>query len=817
MADLIGDYTHGKILPVRLVEEMRRSYIDYAMSVIVSRALPDVKDGLKPVQRRILYSMYETGNTPDRVYKKSARIVGDVMGKYHPHGNQAIYDAMVRMAQDFSLRYPLVDGHGNFGSVDGDPPAAERYTEVRLAQIATAMVADLDKDTVNFLPNFDETEREPTLLSSRIPNLLANGSSGIAVGMATNIPPHNLGELIDGVNAMIDAPDISSEELMVHIKGPDFPTGGLIMGREGIRNAYLTGRGSITMRAQARIETTPTRTRILVTELPYEVNKARLIEKIAELVRDRRVEGISDLRDETDRQGLRVVVELKRDANPNVVLNQLFKFTPLQQNFGVIMLALVSGQPQLLTLREALFHYLEFQKEVITRRTRHDLAKAEARAHILEGLRIALTHLDLVIRLIRGSTDADAARQALMTHPELQLSEKQAQAILDLRLHRLTQLESDKIAAEHRELLETVEYFRAVLSSERMVYQIIRKELADLKERFADDRRTRITAADSDFEIEDLIAEEDMVITLTHHGYVKRLPASTYRPQRRGGRGITGMGTKEEDFLERLFVASTHHYLLFFTDRGRVYRVKVYEIPEASRTAKGTAAVNLIQIEPGEKITAVIPLKDFSSGSYLVMVTRNGTIKKTDVSEYETRLKGGLVAIGLDPDDELIDVKLTQGNSDILIISRLGQAIRFPESEVRSMGRPARGVIGMTLEPHDRVVAADVVQEGWELLVVSEKGFGKRTPLEEYRITHRGGRGVHTLRITEKNGPIAGAMVVREGSEIMLISSEGVLIRMPVEHISIVGRDTQGVTLQRVAEGDAVVSVAPVAATRDEE
>ena len=818
MSEMISDYTHGKILPIRLVEEMKHSYIDYSMSVIVGRALPDVKDGLKPVQRRILYAMAEAANWPDRPHKKSARIVGDVMGKYHPHGDMAIYDAMVRMAQDFSLRYPLVDGHGNFGSVDGDPPAASRYTEVRLARIALPIVADLDKETVDFRPNFDETEKEPVHLTSRFPNLLANGSSGIAVGMATNIPPHNLGELIDGVVAMIDNPEITTEELMVHVKGPDFPTGGLIMGREGIRDAFMTGRGSVTMRAQARIETTNAgKARILVTELPYEVNKAKLIEKIAELVRDKRIEGITDLRDETDRQGMRLVIELRRDANPNVVLNQLFKFTALQQNFGIIMLALVDGKPLTLSLRDALFHYLQFQKEVIVRRTAYDLRKAEERAHILEGLRIALSHLDLVIRLIRGSADVDAAREALMTHPDLTLSEKQAQAILDMRLQRLTALEREKIETEYEELMQLIEYYRAVLSNERMVYQIIRKEILDIKDKYADERRTRIMAAESEFEMEDLIAEEDMVITLTHQGYIKRLPASTYRPQRRGGRGITGMGTKEEDFVERLFVASTHHYLLFFTDRGKMYRVKVYEIPEASRTAKGTAAVNLIQIEPGEKVSAVLPVKDFSPGAFLFMVTRNGTVKKTDISEYDTRLKGGIIAIGLDEADELIDVKLTKGDEDMLLISRLGQAIRFTEEEVRSMGRPAQGVRGMTLEPHDRVVAADIVQEGYELLVVSEKGYGKRTPLEEYRVTHRGGKGIRTLHITDKNGPVAGAMVTQQGAELMLITAEGILIRMTVEDISIVGRDTQGVRLQRIGENDSVSAVAPVAASREDE
>jgi len=808
------EYTHGKILPVEIEEEMKRSYIDYAMSVIVSRALPDVRDGLKPVHRRILYAMYEAGNTPDKPYRKSARVVGDVLGRYHPHGDAPVYEALVRMAQDFAIRYPLVDGHGNFGSIDGDPPAAMRYTEVRMARLAMELMADIEKNTVNFQPNFDETLEEPSVLPSRFPNLLVNGSAGIAVGMATNIPPHNLREVIDAVVMMIENPDVTTKELMLAIKGPDFPTGGLILGREGIKEAYETGRGIITIRAQAKIEVMANgRSRIVVTEIPYQVNKARLIERIAELVREKKIEGISDLRDESDRDGLRIVIELKREANANVILNQLYKNTQLQENFGIIMLALVDNRPRVMNLRDMVYYYLAHQKEVVTRRTKHDLEKAEARAHILEGLRIALDNIDRIIEIIRGSRTVEIARAGLMQ--EFGLSEIQAQAILDMRLQRLTGLEREKIEEEYQELLKTIEYLRAILANERMLLGVIKKEILDIKEKFGDDRRTKIVASADTLEAEDLIADEDVVITLTHLGYIKRLPLSTYRSQRRGGRGVTGMNTREEDFVEHLFITTTHHFLLFFSSRGKAYRIKVYEIPEASRQAKGTALVNLVQLEAGEKITAVIPVRELGDGE-LVFATRAGLVKKTELREFENIRKGGLIALGLQPGDELISVKLLEADSELILVTRSGRSIRFSSEEVRLMGRSARGVHGIDLAEGDELVGMEVVQPEADLLVVTTRGYGKRTPLAEYRPQSRGGKGIKTIRLTKRNGQVAGIKVVQEGDEVMVISAEGVLIRLDVKDISVQGRDAQGVTLMKLDERDSVVAVARVV-NREEE
>lgn len=810
----MAEYTHGKILPVEIEEEMKRSYIDYAMSVIVSRALPDVRDGLKPVHRRILYAMYEGGNTPEKPYRKSARVVGDVLGRYHPHGDVPVYDALVRMAQDFAIRYPLVDGHGNFGSLDGDPPAAMRYTEVRMTRLTMELMADIEKKTVDFQPNFDETMEEPTVLPSRFPNLLVNGSAGIAVGMATNIPPHNLREVIDAVVMMIEKPDVTTKELMLAVKGPDFPTGGLILGREGIKEAYETGRGIVIMRAQARIEVMNNgRSRILVTEIPYQVNKARLIERIAELVRDRKLEGISDLRDESDRDGLRMVIELKREANANVILNQLYKFTQLQESFGIIMLALVDNHPRVLNLRDVIYYYLQHQKEVVTRRTRFDLEKAEARAHILEGLRIALDNIDRIIEIIRGSRTVDVAREGLMQ--EFGLSEIQAQAILDMRLQRLTGLEREKIEEEYQDLLKTIEYLRAVLANERMLLGVIKKEILDIKAKFGDERRTRIVASAETFEAEDLIADEDAVITLTHVGYIKRLPLSTYRSQRRGGRGVTGMNTREEDFVEHLFITTTHHFLLFFSNRGKAYRIKVYEIPEAGRQAKGTALVNLIQLGAGEKITAVIPVRDFAAGE-LVFATRSGMVKKTDLQEFENIRKGGLIALDLADGDELISARLIEPKEELILVTRQGQSVRFASREIRLMGRIARGVIGIRLDPGDELVGMETVQPAADLLVVTTNGYGKRTPLSEYRSQSRAGKGIKAIRLTKRNGQVAGIKVVREGNEVMVISAEGVLIRLDVKDISMQGRDAQGVTLMKLDEKDSVVAVARVV-NREEE
>ncbi|NLW47448.1 MAG: DNA gyrase subunit A [Firmicutes bacterium] len=806
MAELNG----GKVVPIVLEEEMKKSFLDYAMSVILDRALPDVRDGLKPVHRRILYGMYESGTTPDKPYRKSARIVGDVMGRYHPHGDAAIYDTMVRMAQDFSFRHMLVDGHGNFGSVDGDSPAAMRYTEVRMSKLAMEMLRDIDKKTVDFKPNFDESMEEPVVLPSRFPNLLVNGSSGIAVGMATNIPPHNLGEVIDGAVQLIDYPETEDKDLLKLVKGPDFPTGGIILGREGIKNAFLKGKGSIKVRAKAKIEEmSGGKHRILVNEIPYQVNKARLVEQIARLVREKVIDGITDLRDESDRNGMRIVIELRRDANPNIVLNQLYKHTMMQQSFGANMMVLVNNAPKIATLREILSHYLEHQKQVMTRRTQFDLAKAEDRAHILEGLRIALDHIDQVIALIRASRTAEIAREGLMT--KFGLSEKQAQAILDMRLQRLTGLERDKIESEYAELQRLIAYYRDLLADVHKIMQVIKEELTEIKNKYANPRRTEITLGeDEDFEVEDLIADEDIVVTITHFGYIKRLPVTTYRSQRRGGRGITGLSTKEEDFVEHLFITSTHQTILFFTNQGRVYRLKGYEIPEAGRQARGVAIINLVQVGPGERINAVIPIKDFDSESFLLMGTKNGVVKKTALAEFQTNRKGGLIGINLDENDELIDVKLTDGNQEVIIVTEQGQSIRFPETDVRTLGRASRGVKGITLAVEDTVVGMDIPKEGADLLVITSAGIGKRTPLSEYRVQSRGGKGILTMKLTKKHGLIVGIKVVLENDELMVITAEGVIIRTKVQDISETGRNTQGVKIMKPDKKDRIVALARV-------
>lgn len=799
------DFENQKVIPVELVREMKKSYIDYAMSVIVGRALPDVRDGLKPVHRRILYTMYEAGYTPDKPYKKCAATVGDVLGKYHPHGDAAVYDSLVRMAQDFSLRYPLIDGHGNFGSVDGDSAAAYRYTEARMSKLAVEMLTDIEKETVDMMPNYDEQWKEPVVLPSRFPNLLVNGSSGIAVGMATNIPPHNLTEVINGIIATIDDPDITIEELMGYIKGPDFPTAGLILGRGGIRSAYTTGRGKVIMRARAEIEAmSETKNRIIVTELPYQVNKARLIEKIADLVHEKRIEGISDLRDESDREGMRIVIELKRDANAPIVLNHLYKHTQMQESFGVNLLALVANEPKTLNLREVLDNYISFQKEVIIRRTRFDKKKAEDRAHILEGLRIALDNIDEVIETIRKSYNT--AKADLMER--FGLTDIQAQAILDMRLARLSGIEREKIDDEYNELMEKIKYYNEVLASEEMVLGIIRDELSELKEKYGDERRTEITANYDDIDIEDLIEEEENVITMTHFGYIKRLSCDTYKEQKRGGKGIIGLQTREEDFVETLFTCSTHAHLLFFTDMGRMYRMKAYQIPEAGRTAKGTAIVNLLQLEQGEKITAVIPVREFEDGKNLVMMTGKGTIKKTPLMDYDTSRKGGIRAIELVEGDELIAVKLTDGQCDLIIGTHNGMAIRFNESDVRPTGRVTHGVRGIRLRKGDYVVGMCVCREGGDLLVVSENGFGKRTDISEYKVQSRGGIGVKTYNATEKTGFVAGIKIVTDKDDIMLITSEGTIIRMAASGISRLGRSTKGVTMMRFDEGVKIVGIA---------
>ncbi|MBX6351998.1 MAG: DNA gyrase subunit A [Thermoflavifilum sp.] len=810
----------SKVLPIDLSQELKNSFIDYAMSVIVSRAIPDVRDGLKPVHRRILYAMFESGMTPDKPYKKSARIVGDVLGKYHPHGDAAVYDALVRMAQDFSTRYPLVDGHGNFGSVDGDPAAAMRYTESRMSHIAMELLRDINKETVDFTPNYDASEQEPVVLPARFPNLLVNGSSGIAVGMATNIPPHNLREAINAVIMLIDHPDATVQDLMKVIKGPDFPTGGIILGREGIIKAYETGRGSITIRAKTQIEEmSGGKSRIVVTEIPYQQNKARLIEKIAELVRDKKVDGITDLRDESDRDGMRIVIELRRDVRPQVVLNNLFKHTGLQTSFGIIMLALVNGEPKVLGLRQVLELYLDHQREVVRRRTQYDLDKAEARAHILEGLLIALDHLDEVITLIRNSQTPDIAREGLMTR--FSLSQEQAQAILDMRLQRLTGLEREKLQAEYAELQKLIGELRAILADEKLLLDVIRKELVEIRDKYGDERRTSIVAAEGDISEEDLIPVQDVAITVTHAGYVKRVPLSVYHSQRRGGRGLTMIGTREEDFVEHLYIASSHSHMLFFTNRGRVYTLKAYEIPEYSRQAKGLPIINLLQIEPGEKISAVIPVKSMEPEEIeklsLFFATRGGIVKKTPLGEYANVRKTGLIAIHLREDDEVIGVRLTDGEQEIIMATKLGMSIRFPESDVRPMGRNATGVKGIELQDGDEVIGMDVVEEGADVLVVTSRGFGKKTPITDYRVQSRGGKGIKTMNCTPKNGHVVGLLLTRPDDDLMIITNAGVAIRIHVADISTQGRNTQGVKLITVPEGEEVATVARVVRNGDDD
>lgn len=814
---MAGDFAQ-KFELKELKHEMETSYLTYAMSVIVGRALPDVRDGLKPVQRRILYAMYEAGNTGDKPHRKSAKTVGDVLAKYHPHGDPAVYATMVRFGQDWIMRYPLVDGQGNFGSVDGDPPAAMRYTEARLSKLAGEMLTDIEKDTVDFEDNFDNSEKEPTVLPSRFPNLLVNGSTGIAVGMATNMAPHNLGEVVDGIFMMIDNPEVTIDELSTVIKGPDFPTGGMILGREGIRKAYQTGKGSVTMRAKTQIETLANgKNRIVVTELPYNVNKALLIERIAELHRDKKIEGITDLRDESDRTGMRIAIELRRDVNAHVVLNQLFKFTALQQNFSINNLALVDSRPQTLNLKQLVHYYLKHQVEVIVRRSKFDLEKALARAHIVEGLLKALDIIDEVISTIRSSPTTDEARTRLMSN--FGFSEVQAQHILDMQLRRLTALEREKLQDEYNELQDRIAYLRAVIDSPKMQFDIIKQELGEIRRRFDNPRRTKLTSDDGDIDVEDLIAEEDVVVTISHSGYIKRVPVSTYRSQKRGGRGIQGAGTKEEDFIEHLFITTTHHFMMFFTDQGRVFRIKCHEIPEASRQARGTAIINLLPLNPGEKVNTVIPVKEtMGSDSYLFFATREGIVKKTSLDDFQNVRSTGIIAIKLDESDALIGVRLTDGNAEIMLVSSAGYAIRFHEEDVRPMGRDTRGVKGISLTGEkDIVVGMDVVLPDADLLVVTETGVGKRTPLAEYPAYGRGARGVTTIKLVEeKHGGLVAVKVVIEGNDLILVSEQGVLIRIPVKEIRQTSRSTQGVQLMNLDTNDKVSAVAQVI-TKDEE
>jgi DNA gyrase subunit A len=795
-------------IPVNIEEEMKVSYLDYAMSVIIGRALPEVRDGLKPVQRRILYAMFREGLLPGRKYSKSAGVVGEVLKKYHPHGDTAVYDAMVRLAQDFNMRYMLVDGQGNFGSIDGDRAAAYRYTEARLAKIAEELLADIDKETVDFIPNFDETTEEPKVLPSKIPNLIVNGAAGIAVGMATNIPPHNLGEVIDSLVMLLEDPAVTVERLMTAIKGPDFPTGGIIHGTGGIKDAYATGRGLIKIRAKARIEREHRGgENIIISEMPYQVNKARLIEKIAELVREKHIEGISDIRDESDRDGIRVVIELKRGEMAEVILNNLYKHTQMETTFGIIMLALVNGQPHVLGLKKVLNHFLQHRRDVILRRTRFELRKAEERAHILEGLKIALDHLDEIIALIRASKSPEEARQGLIAG--YALTEVQAQAILDMKLQRLTGLEREKIVSEYKETLKEIERLKAILGSEALVAKIIKDELVEIRTKYADERRTEITEETREITIEDLITEEEMVITLSHTGYIKRNPLSAYRSQRRGGKGLIGMETKEEDFVEQLFIGSTHDYMLFFSNLGRLYWLKTYQIPEAGRAAKGKALINLLQLAEGEHISTALPVRDFKEG-YLIMITKKGTVKKTALSAYSNPRGKGIIAVSLDEGDELIGVRKTNGKNDIIIGSRNGLAIKFNEEDVRDMGRSARGVRGIRLVEGDEVVAAEVAEEKTCILTVAENGFGKRTRIEDYPLQGRGGKGVISIKLTEKGGKVVGLLQVRDEDEVVMITSAGKLIRTTAENISIHGRNTQGVKLMDTAEEDKIVSIAKV-------
>ena len=802
----------GKIIERDIEAEMKTAYIDYAMSVIVSRALPDVRDGLKPVHRRILYTMYEDGLTSDKPYRKSATTVGDVLGRYHPHGDASVYDAMVRMAQTFSLRYPLVDGHGNFGSIDGDGAAAYRYTEARMSKIAETMLTDIEKNTVKFIPNFDDRLQEPAVLPAKIPALLVNGSSGIAVGMATNIPPHNLTEVINGIIKIIDEDEVTDEQLMQIIKGPDFPTGGVILGREAIKQAYTTGRGKITVRAEAEIEESSNgKQKIIVTSLPYQVNKAKLIENIANLVKEKRIEGIAELRDESDRENaVRIHIGLKKDANARVVLNQLYKNTQMQDTFGIIMLALVDGEPKVLTLRQCLEHYIDHRKHVILRRTQFDLDKALARAHILEGLKIALDNIDEVINIIRSSYDD--AKEKLMQR--FGLSEIQAQAILDMRLKTLSGLQREKIEDEYNELMKLIAHLREILGSEKLVFQVIKEELIEVKEKYGDERLTKIVAAEGELNEEDLIKEEQMVVAFTHFGYIKRMPIDTYKSQRRGGKGITGISTREEDFVKQIFTTSTHDTVLFFSNKGKLYRLRGYEIPEAGRTAKGTAIVNLLSLDAGEKISAIIPISNFEDGKYLLMATRNGLIKKTALQEYNSTRKTGLLAITLKDDDELIDVRLTDGEDNVVLVTSKGMCITFDEKDVRPVGRSAQGVLGIRLDEDDFVIGMESIladNKKATLLAITENRFGKRTELDEYRVQNRGGKGVITYKITPKTGNIVGIRVTNEDDDAMLITNSGTIIRIKVKDVSILGRATQGVTLMRTSENEKVVSIETLA------
>jgi DNA gyrase subunit A len=799
-----------RILPRPIEDEMKQSFINYSMSVIVARALPDVRDGLKPVHRRILYAMNELGLVPGRPFKKSATVVGDVLGKYHPHGDASVYDALVRMVQDFSLRYPLVDGQGNFGSVDGDPAAAYRYTEARLTRVAVAMLEDIDKETVVFAPSFDDQRQEPTVLPSKIPNLLVNGSSGIAVGMATNIPPHNLREVARAVEHLVDNKDATLEDLLVHIKGPDFPTGGYIYGIQGLRDAYKDGRGKVVMRARAQMEEKPStgRVAIVVTELPYQVNKATLHKDIASLVNDKKLEGISDVRDESDRDGMRLVIELKRDAIPSVVLNQLYKHTAMQSTFGVINLALVNGQPKVMPLKELLEHFITHRHDIIVKRTQFDLKAAEAREHILEGLKIAVDNIDEVIKVIRGSPDTETADLALQKR--FKLSEKQSKAILDMRLARLTALERDKLEAELKEVQVTIGELRAILKSRERRMKILKEEMAEIAKSYGDDRRTEIIPDQDEFSVEDLIAEEDMVITISHSGYIKRIATSTYRKQRRGGRGLTGATAKEDDWIEHLFIASTHDYVMFFSDKGQVYWLKVHEIPQGGRAARGKPVIQCIAIRPDERIAALVPVREFADNRWLLFATRNGTVKKTVLSAYGNPRSNGINAINIEDGDELIDVQLTDGNNDIVLATRDGMSIRFQESDVREMGRATTGVKGIELESGDEVIGMVVIRRDATLLVVSEKGFGKRSELADYRVQHRGGKGIITLRKTDKTGACVALKEVLPEDELMMITKGGIIIRVPVDGIRVIGRNTQGVHVMNLDEGDFVVDVARV-------
>jgi DNA gyrase subunit A len=800
---------HHKQTLVNIENEMKKSYMDYAMSVIIGRALPDVRDGLKPVHRRILFAMYEVGNRHNKPYKKSARIVGDIMGKYHPHGDMAIYDTLVRMAQDFSLRYMLIDGQGNFGSIDGDPPAAMRYTEVRLARITDEVLADLEKDTVDYVPNYDETLQEPALLATKIPLLLLNGTSGIAVGMATNIPPHNLTEIINGTIAFIKNPEITIEQLMRHIPGPDFPTAGFINGREGILSAYKTGRGIIRLRARALIEKNARNDKesIVITELPYQVNKATLIEKISELVRDKKISGVADLRDESDREGIRVVIDLKRDENSAIILNQLYKFTQMETSFGIIMLAICDGRPQVFNLKEIIEKFIAFRKQIVIRRTQFDLARARERAHILEGLIIALNNIDEIIKVIKAAKNPSEASVALCA--KFHLSEIQAKAILEMRLQRLTGLERAKIDEEYAEVTALIAKLAGILADPQKVLQVIMDELNEIKERFGDERRTEIVASTEDINIEDMIVEEDMMVTISHSGYIKRNPVSLYKSQHRGGRGKMGMGTKEEDFVEKIFVASTHHYLLIFTNTGKVHWLKVYQLPQAGRAAKGKAIVNLVNLAPGERVSATLPVREFAADKYVIMVTKKGVIKKTDLAAYSNPRSGGIIAVSIDEGDELVDVQLTMGNQDIFLATRLGMAIRFREDAVRDMGRTARGVRGINLDEGDDVIGVEIPAEGTFMLTVSEHGFGKCTPIEEYRVQSRGGKGTINLKTVPKVGNVSGVLQVQGEENIMLISNAGKVIRLKVQEVPVNHRVTQGVKLIELDPEEKLVGVAP--------